>query len=270
MADNQNFIQALQNIKIPVLILDQKWHRLFALGGKPDEVVELETTEGDLLKRQAVLKQELKDLKKVKESLMTSVMSNMEGTSDLVSKKLDEDKRLLEECNERIDAANDELLDIPSLIDETNYSLMLATMDYCYSKLRLNSQEANEITDWINNVRIQLKKNVIRKKNREINNKEIYSYMHDVFGMEILNIFDLQNEDILLNFEEDIEKNSNKIENNSHNKTKQNNSSSVVDEPNVELENVDLVQVSKETKADEDAKKIEISQQINSLDTKKD
>ena len=35
------------------------------------------------------------------------------------------------------------------------------------------------------------------KKNREINNKEIYSYMHDVFGMEVLNIFDMftQNKD---------------------------------------------------------------------------
>ena len=103
----RDFQSAIAKIKIPMLILDQKWHRLFALGGKPEEVKALETKESDFLKRDAELKKELKDLKKVKESLMSSVMENMEGTSDLVSKKLDDDKRLLEECNERIAAAED-------------------------------------------------------------------------------------------------------------------------------------------------------------------
>ena len=145
-----DYSAAIAKIKVPMLILDQKWHRLFALGGKPENVKELETKENDLLKREAELKKELKDLKKVKENLMSSVMSNMEGTSDLVSKKLDDDKRLLEECKERITAAEDELMDIPNLTDEVNKELMLASMDYCYDKLRTNSQEAEEITNWIN------------------------------------------------------------------------------------------------------------------------
>ena len=93
----KDFSAALAKIKIPMLILDQKWHRLFALGGKPDTVKALEAQENELLKREAELKKELKDLKKVKENLMQSVMTNMEGTSDLVSKKLDDDKRLLED-----------------------------------------------------------------------------------------------------------------------------------------------------------------------------
>ena len=97
-----DYSAAIAKIKVPMLILDQKWHRLFALGGKPSNVKELETRENDLLKREAELKKELKDLKKVKENLMSSVMSNMEGTSDLVSKKLDDDKRLLEECLQRM------------------------------------------------------------------------------------------------------------------------------------------------------------------------
>ena len=39
---------------------------------------------------------------------------------------------------------------------------------------------------------MELKKNIIRKQNRDINNKEIYSYLHDIFGMEVLNLFDIQ------------------------------------------------------------------------------
>ena len=72
---------------------------------------------------------------------------------------------------------------------------MMATMDYCYDKLRTNSNEAEEITNWIKDVRVQLKKNVIRKHNREINNKEIYSYMHDIFGRDVINLFDVKYEE---------------------------------------------------------------------------
>ena len=230
---DHDFTQSLIGVKVPVLILDQKWHRLFALGGKPASVQELETRENDLLKRQAELKQELKDLKKVKENLMASIMNNMEGTADIVSKKLDEDKRLLEEANERIAANEDELLDIPNLLDDTNRELMLETMDFCYGKLRKNTEEAADITAWIKDIRIQLKKNVIRKKNREINNKEIYSYMHDVFGMEVLNIFDLQNSDFELNAEDD-------------HTSEGAASAKKPDLSRVELENVDLDAVAKE------------------------
>ena len=241
MAD-KDFSTAIANIKVPILILDQKWHRLFALGGKPDSVKELEAKENELIKREAEIKQELKDLKKVKENLMSSVMSNMEGTSDLVSKKLDDDKRLLEECKERIAANEDELLDIPNQIDEVNRELMIASMDFCYDKLRTNSKEAEEITEWIKDIRVKLKKNVIRKHNREINNKEIYSYMHDVFGMEVLNLFDMQNGDFYIGSANDKEEPAKE-------------SDKSADLNNVDLEEVDLDAVAKETKADEEAAK---------------
>ena len=72
---------------------------------------------------------------------------------------------------------------------------MLESMRYCYERLRQNSKEADEITAWIDKVRVELKKNIIKKQNREINNRQIYSYMHDIFGVDILNVFDLRQED---------------------------------------------------------------------------
>jgi hypothetical protein len=41
-------------------------------------------------------------------------------------------------------------------------------------------------------VRIELKKNIIRKQNRDINNREMYSYLHDILGPEVLNLFDIE------------------------------------------------------------------------------
>ena len=42
MAESKDFRVFLQNKKIPVCVLDQKWHRLFALKGKPDDVTACE------------------------------------------------------------------------------------------------------------------------------------------------------------------------------------------------------------------------------------
>ena len=43
---------------------------------------------------------------------------------------------------------------------------------------------------------MELKKNIIRKQNREINNKEIYAYMHDIFGKDIINLLMCRNDDV--------------------------------------------------------------------------
>lgn len=203
----QAFTEALKQVKIPVLVLDQKWHRLFALEGKPDIVKELEAKLSEVLARQGKLTQEQKDLKKLKANLMQNIVENMEGTeisSDIdKSKKLEQDKKLIDDVNEKIQQNEDQLLDIPREIVSYNDALMMETMDYCYDRMRTNYREAEEISDWIKQVRIDLKKNIIRKQNREINNREIYSYMHDIFGKDIINLFDVKNDDVDLTTGED-------------------------------------------------------------------
>ena len=42
-------------------------------------------------------------------------------------------------------------------------------------------------------MRVELKKNIIRKQNMETKNQEIYGYMHDIFGAKVLDLFDVQN-----------------------------------------------------------------------------
>lgn len=138
---------------------------------------------------------------------MSNIVANMndEKTEDkehLRHRKLDEDKRLIDEINTQLEECEDELLDIPKLIQEANLKLMIESMDYCYSKLRVNQEESKEIEDWINQVRIDLKKNIIRKQNRDINNREIYAYMHDIFGPDVLDLFDVQYEEVFPDKEE--------------------------------------------------------------------
>lgn len=199
MHSEEEFRAAVRNTKVPVLVLDQKWHRLFAVHGKTEEIKGAESEINGMLARQGKLNTDLKEYKKLKGKLMDSIVQNMNGTESgtdaAKEKKLDEDKRMIDELNGKIAVCEDELLELPAKIHSANEQLMLLSMDYFYAKLRVNQEEAKEIADWIKQVRIDLKKNIIRKQNREINNREIYAYLHDIFGADILNLFDIQYEE---------------------------------------------------------------------------
>jgi len=191
MKQRQDFKSALIGKTVPLLILDQKWHRLFAVHGKTDEIKALESELNALLTEQGRLNNRLKELKKLKGKLLDEIVQSMEEDE----KKLEENKRLVDEINEKMETCEEELVDIPYRLREINDELMICSMDYFYDKLRVNRTESTEIEEWINQVRIDLKKNIIRKQNRDINNREIYAYLHDIFGAEVIDIFDIKYDD---------------------------------------------------------------------------
>jgi hypothetical protein len=200
MKEDEEFRKALSNKRVPVLVLDQKWHRLFAVHGKTEEIKQVEDDLNALLARQGKLNSDLKGYKEVKNRLMDSVVQNMDGADAgnagaMSEKLLDEDRRLLDETKQKIDETEEELSEIPEKIRQTNEELMLLSMEYFYEKLRVNQEESNEIDEWIKQVRIDLKKNIIRKQNRDINNREIYAYLHDIFGPKVIDLFDLKYEE---------------------------------------------------------------------------
>ncbi|MDD6156526.1 MAG: hypothetical protein PUB52_05885 [Lachnospiraceae bacterium] len=199
MSCESDFLAALKGKKVPILVLDQKWHRLFAIHGKPEEIKELEALLNSLLARQGKLNNELKEMKKIKAKLMSNIVENMDDNdheaAESREKQLSDDRRLIDEINEKSEQYEEELMELPEKIRSVNEQLMLKSMDYFYEKIRINKEESKEIEEWIQQVRIDLKKNIIRKQNRDINNKEMYAYLHDILGPEVLNLFDYQYED---------------------------------------------------------------------------
>ncbi len=200
MEYRKDFKSALIHKTIPNLTLDQKWHRLFAIHGKTDKIKALESEINSLMATEARLNMRLKELKKLKSQLFNNVVQNMDNAKDgdaltLREKKQEENKRLIEETNQKIDEVEEELADIPFRIRSNNEALMLESMEYFYDKLRVNRKESAEIEEWINQIRVDLKKNIIRKQNRDINNREIYEYLHDIFGASVIDIFDIKYDD---------------------------------------------------------------------------
>lgn len=207
MKSEEDFKKALIGKRVPLLVLDQKWHRLFAIHGKTDQIREIETQLDRYLAEQGQCNNDLEDLKKLKSKLMSNIVQNMDGTTEIADsvsrqKKLDDDKRMIDEINEKVENLEDRLLELPKLINETNESLMLMSMDYFSEKIITNREESKEIEEWISGIRIELKKNIIKKQNRDINNREIYAYLHDIFGAEVLDLFDIQYDDPMVGSKE--------------------------------------------------------------------
>ena len=187
----EDFKEALQGKKLPILTLDNKWHQLFTQHNQNKEVMRMAEELNELVAKQGGLNNDIKDIRKLKAKLMDEIVSGMDGKT-LSDKEMEDHKRLINECNEKIEEKQDELLDIPRDIDRINYQLMLYTMEVCYDAIESNTEEITRIAEWIAQVRVELKKNVIRKQEKEWLNQEMYSYMHDIFGPDVIEIFDMK------------------------------------------------------------------------------
>ena len=187
---------ALKEKKIPILTLDNKWHRLFTQTNPNKTILRLEEELNDLLKKQGKATTESKDIKRLKKKLMQEIVENAEGTAEgnnqKALKKMEDNKRLINECNERLTMYEDQLIELPGEIDRVNRELMLQTMDICYDTLKTNETEIEETAKWVAAIRVELKKRLIRKQEMEQMNQDLYSYMHDIFGAEVIEIFDMK------------------------------------------------------------------------------
>lgn len=204
--EEETFREALVGKKIPILTLDNQWHKLFTQTGDNDEIHSLEEKLNELLKRQGKLNTEIKSLSSFKKKLMQEIVSIMElPDSAAKEKKMAENKRMIEESNQKLEDYNDELLELPKKIDDANLELMIATMRVCYSKIQQNIQDIEAINKWVSEFKILLKRKILLKQSKEIWNDETYSYMHAIFGPDVIEMFDMKyNPDNVLNKQEDL------------------------------------------------------------------
>ena len=203
MAENENkFKNALTAKNIPILTIDKKFHNLTDAIGKTEDMSSLEEELNNLLKAQGKANTEIKEIKKLKKKLMQEIVENADENSDSSEaekeKKAEENTRLIAECNEKIEQYEDDIVDLPKMIDEVNKKLMIELMESCYEIMKANEVEISETAKWISQIRIELKKKLVRKQDMETKNQEIYSYMHDIFGAEVIEIFDMTYKDTSL------------------------------------------------------------------------
>lgn len=198
MAKNDEvYMSALQGKSIPILTLDNKWHQLFTQTDMTPEIEQLADELNALVEKDGKLRSQTKDIKKLKKKLLGEIVplrdkANKLGNAPNIEKEISERTRLINECNEKIDSHQDELLDLSKQIYDVDYKLMIETMKVCYERLYENTTDINALDEWIKRARIELKKNVIRLQEAEMENYNLYSYMHQIFGPEVVDLFDMK------------------------------------------------------------------------------
>ena len=125
---DEAFKQALIGRKIPILTLDNKWHKLFTQAEYSSEIKSMEKELNELLKRQGKVTTESKEIKKLKKKLMDEVVILADEMGEHPTKKQDKDmddhKRLINECNEKMDAYEEEMVELPRQINQLNNKLI--------------------------------------------------------------------------------------------------------------------------------------------------
>ncbi len=178
---------------LPIVILDERWHQLFPENEKTAEIRNLEKQLGELLKRQGRITNDIKEVKKIKNKLMQEILDNAENTSLTEAKRqklMTRNQKLILEAKEKLEKFEQEEIELPERIRICNLELVIEGVQVCYTRIHQNYDDIQLLGKWINEVRIELKKKVLIKQDKEIKNNEIYSYMHDLLGPEMMEVFD--------------------------------------------------------------------------------
>jgi hypothetical protein len=189
-----DFIQFVRNKKLPILTLDNRWHELFPEENKSKLILELEHKVNHLLKKQGRLVNGIKDMKELKTNLLKDIIVNMDTGKEPVRKakdiRLDRNKHYVNEINSKTELAMEELAELPYQIKQVNEELMAESIRLLYEQMEENREELEEVTEWINDIREELKQKILIKQDLEAKNTLIYTYMHDILGPEIMEMVD--------------------------------------------------------------------------------
>ena len=119
----EEFAKALEGKKLPVLTLDNKWYRLLNKLSR-ESVKSLEEELNTLLKRQGKIHTETKEIKFHKKKLMNDIVTMVDELEQSrtpgLEKKIEDTKKLIDACNERLESYRDEMMELPGQIDQVN------------------------------------------------------------------------------------------------------------------------------------------------------
>ena len=84
--------------------------------------------------------------------------------------------------------------ELPTEIEQANRELLVECMRVCYQELMDNTHEIEAINEWVKATRERLKDEILKKQDMEMRNTQMYKYMHNLLGAEVVEIFDREHQ----------------------------------------------------------------------------
>jgi paraquat-inducible protein B len=177
---------------IPILTLDERYNIVMPDKDKTPRIRKLESKVQAILKKQGKVTNDIKEIRKIKQKLMKTVVDNMDAaeSEDIRQAKMSKAQQLIQESKEKLSELEEQELELPHELREANMELLMEFVKINYQKLNENREDIQLLDKWINDTRVELKKRLLIKQEKELKNNNIYAYMHDLLGPDLIEMFD--------------------------------------------------------------------------------
>lgn len=192
--------QIFRNRKIPIVTLDERFINLFPEEKMSQRQLRLRDELVELMKNQSRILDDIKGMKRHKAQLMQEIVENMEidqtPLGRLKERKLAKNRRLIEDINQKLLVAEDNLEIIPGEIVAKNEELMAESLQRCYDNVFEKNLRKKAISDEIKE--LELKVRDLKKQKLEIEKdyRGAYTYLYDMLGTEMMRKID-EEQDLL-------------------------------------------------------------------------
>ena len=187
-------IKVLFKNDISLLILDERWNNLFIDKTKTPEIGECENGIKELLKEQARLIAEVKEINITKKENMDSILKL---TTEAYDNNNEDAKLQMQQCEKTVVSINARLKQIEARLDEIpkeirqlNLKLLELTVNIVYYSMRANQVRVAELDKQIEEEREKLKSLIDERGSLTQNDTDTYSYFHDLIGGDELQKLD--------------------------------------------------------------------------------
>ncbi|MGE5614784.1 MAG: hypothetical protein ACM3XR_10305 [Bacillota bacterium] len=187
-------VKTLRDNNISPLILDERWNGLFSSIKKTPAIERLEEKLRGLLKEEARLVAERKEIDVQKKRHMDRIISLtpdvFEKSDENARKIMQESEREIKRINRQTGQIEKQLEKMPERLKQANIELLEATVGIVYRKLRSSSKRIDELERLIEETREKLRTCIDEKETLAKESADVYTYFHDLLGGEKLEILD--------------------------------------------------------------------------------
>lgn len=147
----------LRKNNITRLSIDERWTKLFVNIKMNSEIEQLEKAMNELIKKEALLRQEQESLEPQKRKLMNEIISltreAFENDNEEAKKRLKEWKKEIERINRRINEIMEETEELDEELKRANLELLQSSVAYIFRTLKANRDRAQDIVNELNELR---------------------------------------------------------------------------------------------------------------------
>ncbi len=184
----------LRKNDISLLILDERWNKLFENTQKTPQIAASEEKLKAHIKEEAKLTAEAREIAASKKSHLDKIIkltpAVFERNDSEAVKEMEFCEKEIKRINERAKKIEEDLDILPEKKKQANLELLENTVNIVYFKMRSGRKRVEELEKLIEEERAKLKEYIDEKESLSQDDTDIYSYFHDLLGGEELERLD--------------------------------------------------------------------------------